>query len=102
MTSAPWRRDGGSTAEPPFLFGQGHFSHAASLRSIASSAARRAPQAAVYAVEPEGFDDTTRSLAARVRVMPNHACMTAAAYDQYHVVDGGDEVVAVWPRTNRW
>ena len=36
-----------------------------------------------------------------VRVLPNHACMTAAAYDCYYVVDG-DEVVATWPRVNGW
>lgn len=39
---------------------------------------------------------------ARVRVFPNHACLTSAAYDRYHVVDGGDEIVAVWERTNGW
>lgn len=39
---------------------------------------------------------------ARVRVAPNHACLTAAAYDRYHVVDGGDEIVAVWDRMNGW
>jgi D-serine deaminase-like pyridoxal phosphate-dependent protein len=38
----------------------------------------------------------------RVRVLPNHACLTAAMYDRYHVVDGGDEVVAEWPRINGW
>ncbi len=38
----------------------------------------------------------------RVRIAPNHACMTAAAHDRYHVVDGGDEVVAVWDRVNGW
>lgn len=43
----------------------------------------------------------------RVRVLPNHACMTAAAYDRYAVVDGtelGDEqpVVAFWDRVNGW
>lgn len=38
---------------------------------------------------------------ARVRILPNHACMTAAAYDGYHVLDGG-EVVATWPRINGW
>jgi len=37
-----------------------------------------------------------------VRVAPNHACMTAAAHDRYYVVDGGDEVVAVWDRVNGW
>lgn len=40
---------------------------------------------------------------ATVRVYPNHACLTAAAYDRYHVVeDGGDTVVAVWERVNGW
>ena len=39
---------------------------------------------------------------ARVRVLPNHACITSAAYDRYHVIDGSDEVVAVWPRCNGW
>ncbi len=38
-----------------------------------------------------------------VRVLPNHADMTAAAYDRYHVVEGGNpEVVAVWSRSNYW
>jgi D-serine deaminase-like pyridoxal phosphate-dependent protein len=40
---------------------------------------------------------------ARVRVLPNHSCLTAAAYERYHVVEGAlDEVVAVWPRVNYW
>jgi D-serine deaminase-like pyridoxal phosphate-dependent protein len=41
-------------------------------------------------------------LGAKVRVAPNHACLTAAAYDRYHVVHGGDEIVAVWDRMNGW
>lgn len=40
---------------------------------------------------------------ARVRVLPNHACMTAAMYDGYRVVDGAsDEVADLWPRINGW
>jgi D-serine deaminase-like pyridoxal phosphate-dependent protein len=39
---------------------------------------------------------------ARVRVAPNHACLTAAAHDRYHVVDGGERVLAVWERVNGW
>lgn len=39
---------------------------------------------------------------ARVRVLPNHVCMTAAMYDRYYVVDDGDEILALWPRTNGW
>ena len=38
----------------------------------------------------------------RVRIAPNHTCMTAAAHDRYHVVDGSDEVVATWMRVNGW
>ncbi len=37
-----------------------------------------------------------------VRVAPNHVCMTAAAYDRYHVIDGGDALVDVWHRVNGW
>jgi D-serine deaminase-like pyridoxal phosphate-dependent protein len=38
----------------------------------------------------------------KVRVAPNHTCMTAASHDRYHVVDGSDDVVAVWTRVNGW
>ena len=37
----------------------------------------------------------------KVRVLPNHACITAAAYDRYHVVEG-IEVVDEWDRVNGW
>jgi D-serine deaminase-like pyridoxal phosphate-dependent protein len=37
-----------------------------------------------------------------VRIAPNHACMTAAAHERYHVVEGGTEVTAVWERCNGW
>lgn len=38
----------------------------------------------------------------QVRIAPNHACMTAAAHDRYHVVGGGAEVLEVWERCNGW
>jgi D-serine deaminase-like pyridoxal phosphate-dependent protein len=38
----------------------------------------------------------------RVRILPNHACATAAAYDRYFVTDGGERVVDVWERVNGW
>jgi D-serine deaminase-like pyridoxal phosphate-dependent protein len=41
-------------------------------------------------------------IGARVRILPNHACMTAAMYDAYLVVDGGTDVVGHWRRTNGW
>lgn len=37
-----------------------------------------------------------------LRILPNHACATAAQHDRYHVVDGDDEVRAVWPRFGGW
>jgi D-serine deaminase-like pyridoxal phosphate-dependent protein len=38
---------------------------------------------------------------ARVRILPNHACITAAAYDRYQVVEDG-AVVGEWERINGW
>jgi D-serine deaminase-like pyridoxal phosphate-dependent protein len=39
----------------------------------------------------------------RVRVLPNHACLTAAAYDRFHVVEGEDERIHdEWPRLRGW
>ncbi|MCW8086248.1 alanine racemase [Sabulicella glaciei] len=38
----------------------------------------------------------------RLRVAPNHTCLTAAAFDRYHVVDGSREVIATWDRVNHW
>ena len=40
-------------------------------------------------------------LGVRLRVLPNHACATAAQYDRYHVLRDG-EVVAEWPRFSGW
>ena len=36
-----------------------------------------------------------------VRILPNHACPTASAYDHYHVIENGG-VVARWPRISGW
>jgi D-serine deaminase-like pyridoxal phosphate-dependent protein len=38
----------------------------------------------------------------QVRILPNHACATAAAYDRYFVTDGGEQVGVVWDRVNGW
>ncbi len=38
----------------------------------------------------------------RVRILPNHACATAAMHTNYRVVDGGSEIVDVWQRVNGW
>lgn len=45
-------------------------------------------------------------IGSRVRIWPNHACITAAAYDQYYVIDseldGGKSIVDVYDRINGW
>jgi D-serine deaminase-like pyridoxal phosphate-dependent protein len=38
---------------------------------------------------------------ARVRVAPNHVCLTAAAHARYHVIENG-KVIASWERANFW
>jgi D-serine deaminase-like pyridoxal phosphate-dependent protein len=38
----------------------------------------------------------------RVLILPNHACATAAAYDRYFVMDGGERITDVWERVNGW
>jgi len=38
----------------------------------------------------------------KLRIAPNHTCMTAAAHDRYFVVDGNQDVVAIWHRVNGW
>ncbi|MCH8097800.1 MAG: hypothetical protein IID53_12055 [Proteobacteria bacterium] len=45
---------------------------------------------------------TTRPIGHGLRVLPNHACMTGAAHDAYHVIEGGSEIIARWPRCNGW
>ena len=50
------------------------------------------PDAAAFDALPVG---------SKVRLLPNHACMTAAAYEEYFVVED-DAVVDRWPRVNGW
>jgi D-serine deaminase-like pyridoxal phosphate-dependent protein len=38
----------------------------------------------------------------QVRILPNHACATAAAYGCYFVTDGDGRISDVWHRVNGW
>lgn len=40
-------------------------------------------------------------IGSKVRILPNHACITAAAYTHYEVIEGG-KVVGRWERVNGW
>lgn len=56
-----------------------------------------------HGLVPAGDADFERlPIGTLVRIAPNHACMTAAAHERYHVVEGAAEVLAVWPRCNGW
>jgi D-serine deaminase-like pyridoxal phosphate-dependent protein len=50
-----------------------------------------------HPLAPEAFPIGTR-----LRILPNHACPTAAAHDRYFVVNGSRDLVAEWPRVNGW
>jgi D-serine deaminase-like pyridoxal phosphate-dependent protein len=69
--------------------------------------------------EEEGEEDSGKAgvqamfdalpLGSRVRILPHHACMTAAPYDRYHVVRGDGTVAgtspgvhAVWGKASGW
>jgi D-serine deaminase-like pyridoxal phosphate-dependent protein len=53
----------------------------------------------------DGVIDTTLPerlpVGTRLRVLPSHACATAAQFDRYAVL-GGDGVSETWPRFNGW
>lgn len=51
---------------------------------------------------PEALDFSNYPIGSRLRILPNHACMTAAAHEQYQVVDGDDVVTDVWQRCQGW
>jgi len=70
-------------------------------RTLGEAIVRRAYQEHGV-VELDGARPVALAIGGRLRVAPNHTCMTAAAHDRYYVVDGGEEVVAVWPRVNGW
>lgn len=38
----------------------------------------------------------------QLRILPNHACATAAQYEGYQVLDGADQIKARWVRFSGW
>ena len=45
---------------------------------------------------------TSLKVGTKLRVAPNHSCITAAAHDRYYIVDGTREVIAEWDSINGW
>ena len=50
----------------------------------------------------EPIDWQRYPIGATLRVLPNHACATAAMHDHYVVIDERADAVAQWPRYNGW
>ena len=91
-----------STASAPRDYGFGLVLDAQGRQSFGDAIVERANQehGVVTAAAPLPFDRL--KVGTLVRVAPNHVCMTAAAYDRYHVLDGGDVVIEVWDRVSGW
>ena len=91
-----------STEAAPHDYGFGLVVDRMGERTLGNAIVRRAFQEhGVVALDP-AVAEAPPAVGARLRILPNHACLTAAAHDRYHVVDGSDDVVAVWPRMNGW
>jgi D-serine deaminase-like pyridoxal phosphate-dependent protein len=49
------------------------------------------------------LDFSKYPIGSKIRVYPNHACMTAAAHEKYHVINGqSNEILAEWNRCKGW
>ncbi|MDE2005504.1 MAG: alanine racemase, partial [Rhodospirillales bacterium] len=71
-------------------------------RNLGEASVRRAYQEHGVIV-PDPAYPIDLPIGGRLRIAPNHTCMTAAAHDRYYVVeDDGEEILAVWPRVNGW
>lgn len=90
-----------STETAPQDYGFGLVLDTAGAQSFGRTIVRRAYQEhGVIECLPEHPIDLP--VGGLLRIAPNHTCMTVAAHDRYYVVEGGDEVVAMWTRVNGW
>ncbi|HEX4174193.1 MAG TPA: alanine racemase [Acetobacteraceae bacterium] len=90
-----------STADAPRDYGFGLVLDAVGRRRFGDAIVGRAYQEHGV-VQADPAYPLHLPVGAKLRIMPNHTCMTAAAHDRYFVVEGTDEVVAIWPRVNGW
>ena len=38
----------------------------------------------------------------KIEIYPNHSCLTAAMFSEYHIVDAGDKVIGQWHPCRGW
>jgi D-serine deaminase-like pyridoxal phosphate-dependent protein len=90
-----------STQDAPRDYGFGLALDLAGRPSYGSAIVRKAYQEhGVIEVDPARPIDLP--VGGKLRIAPNHVCMTAAAHDRYFVTDGEREVTAIWHRVNGW
>jgi D-serine deaminase-like pyridoxal phosphate-dependent protein len=90
-----------STEAAPVDFGFGLVLDMAGRRSLGDAVVRKAYQEHGV-VELDPAHPVELPIGAKLRIAPNHTCMTAAAHDRYYVVDGDQEIAAIWRRVNGW
>ena len=91
-----------STQSTPNDWGFGHVRSLDGTASLGRSIIERANQEhGIVAFDPAQPIPNLR-VGDRLRIAPNHVCMTSAQHDRYFVVDGDDKVVGVWSRINGW
>lgn len=90
-----------STEAAPKDYGFGLVLDVDGRRSLGGAIVRRAYQEHGV-IEPDPGHPLDLPIGAKLRIAPNHTCMTAAAHDRYCVVEGGDEVIGIWSRVNGW
>ena len=91
-----------STANTPHDIGFGVVWDLAGRETLGNCTIERAYQEHGVATSDHPLPFDALPVGRRLRVAPNHACLTAAAYDRYYVVDGGEEIVAEYDRINGW
>lgn len=91
-----------STESAPHDWGFGRVLDVQGRPSLGHAVVARAYQEhGVIPLDPDQAQDVR--IGTRLRIAPNHVCMTAAAHERYHVIEGDDpNVLAVWPRINGW
>lgn len=95
-------RDRG-TADLPVDWGYGAVCDAADGRMLDGMLVQSTNQEHGIITSRSGTLDLDRiPVGSRLRILPNHACATAAAHGLYHVTDGSPRILHVWERVNGW
>ena len=96
-----------STEAAPVDWGFGHARDLAGQPSLGRAIVKRANQEHGIIARRPGSDrgaiDPARyPVGTLLRVLPNHACATAAQHGAYHVLGADGDIEAVWPRFSGW